>query len=730
MSEMKQLLVEIGCEELPPKALDELADALARNLREEFAALNFPIGAAAIFCSPRRLAVSIADVAATAPKVKTVLKAMPVKVGWDANGQPTAALVKRAAALGVAPEAFKPESDAPNATLIAEAEIGGGSLSALLPPLLEKALKRLPIPKPMRWSDHEYAFVRPVHWIVILHGDQIIDAEIFGIRSGRQSRGHRFHHPQPVHIANADSYIDALRAANVLADPNERRERVRADVESVGSAVGGSPRLRAELLDEIANLTEWPVAIACTFDREFLKVPQEALIQTMEANQKFVPVFAADGKLTEHFIGVANIDSKDPSEIRKGYERVIRPRFADAKFFYDEDLKTPLATQQESLKAVTYQQQLGSVWDKCLRVIDLARVIANRLGVDAALATRAASLSKCDLMTRMVGEFPELQGVMGRYYATANGENAGVAAALDEFYKPRFAGDDIAAGKIAQVLAVAERVDTLAGIFAVGLKPSGNKDPFALRRAALGLGRTLIEGELDLNLEALLREAVELLPNVQGKGGAKTRDAAKSADADARAQQQTGLSAQDKTALTGELLTFVFERLRGYYTDQGFGSEQFDAVGAVDVDTLIDFDRRLRAVAEFSRLPDAQALAAANKRIGNILRQAGGVLGGQVDATRLDAGAEADLYVAIAAATVDIEPLVAGRRYVDILRRLALLRSPVDRFFDSVMVMDDDATRRSNRLALLVHLRNMFLHVADISLLPAPERAKPDSRQA
>jgi len=357
-------------------------------------------------------------------------------------------------------------------------------------------------------------------------------------------------------------------------------------------------------------------------------------------------------------------------------------------------------------------------------------VIANRLGVDAALATRAASLSKCDLMTRMVGEFPELQGVMGRYYATANGESAGVAAALDEFYKPRFAGDDIAAGKIAQVLAVAERVDTLAGIFAVGLKPSGNKDPFALRRAALGLGRTLIEGELDLNLEALLREAVELLPNVQGKGGAKTRDAAKSADADARAQQQTGLSAQDKTALTGELLTFVFERLRGYYTDQGFGSEQFDAVGAVDVDTLIDFDRRLRAVAEFSRLPDAQALAAANKRIGNILRQAGGVLGGQVDATRLDAGAESDLYVAIAAATVDIEPLVAGRRYVDILRRLALLRSPVDRFFDSVMVMDDDATRRSNRLALLVHLRNMFLHVADISLLPAPERAKPDSRQA
>jgi glycyl-tRNA synthetase beta chain len=732
MSEHKPLLIEIGCEELPPKSLDELASAFAQNLREEFAALDFPFGAATIFCTPRRLAVSIADVAATAPKVKTILKAMPVKVGWDENRQPTPALVKRAGALGVPPEAFRPENDAPNATLIAEAEIGGGSLSVLLPPLLEKALKRLPIPKPMRWGDHDYAFVRPVHWIVILHGSEIVDAGIFGIRSGRQSRGHRYHHPQPVHIADADHYIDALRAASVLADPNERRDRVRAEVERVGNAIGGKPRLREELLSEIANLTEWPVAIACTFDHEFLRVPHQALIQTMETNQKFVPVFGVDGKLTEHFIGVANIESKDPAEIRKGYERVIRPRFADAKFFYDEDLKAPLVAQQELLKTVTYQQQLGSVWDKCLRVIDLSRVIANRLGVDAALATRAASLAKCDLMTRMVGEFPELQGVMGRYYATANGENVDVAQALDEFYKPRFAGDGIAAGKLAQVLAIAERLDTLAGIFAVGMKPSGNKDPFALRRAALGLGRTLIEGELDLNLEALLREAVELLPKVQGKlaGKAlKSPSASPEVEAEIRQQRETGLSAEDKSALTDELRTFVFERLRGYYADQGFGSEQFDAVSAVDIETLIDFDRRLRAVAEFSRLPDAQALAAANKRIGNILRQAGGVIGGQIDAAQLEAGAETDLHAAIVAAAADVEPLVEQRRYVDILRRLALLRSPVDRFFDSVMVMADDVAKRSNRLALLGRLRSMFLDVADISLLPAPERAKSDSPQ-
>jgi glycyl-tRNA synthetase beta chain len=679
--------------------------------------------------------VRFADVSATAPKVKTVLKAMPVKIGWDENQRPTAALQKRASALGVAPEAFKPESDAPNAVLVAEAEVGGGSLSALLPPLLEKALKGLPIPKPMRWGDHDYAFVRPVHWIVILHGSEIVDAEIFGIRSGRQSRGHRFHHPQPVHVADAPSYVDALRAASVLADPAERRARVRAEVERFGEAIRGKPRLRPELLDEIANLTEWPVAIACRFDREFLQVPQEALIQTMETNQKFVPVFTEGGKLTEHFIGVANIDSKEPSEIRKGYERVIRPRFADAKFFYDEDLKAPLVAQQEALKAVTYQQQLGSVWDKCLRVIDLSRVIANRLtqsglGVDAALATRAASLGKCDLMTRMVGEFPELQGVMGRYYATANGEKAEVAQALDEFYKPRFAGDDICRRKSGPGAGRCRTARHARGIFAVGLKPSGNKDPFALRRAALGLGRTLIEGELDLNLEALLREAVELLPKVRGKPGEKSPKAgvaSSQVDADIRKQQETGLSAEEKAALTGELQTFVYERLRGYYADQGFGSEQFDAVGAVDVETLIDFDRRLRAVAEFSRLPDAQALAAANKRIGNILRQAGGVIGGQVDAAQLDAGAETDLHAAVAAAAAEVEPLVAQRRYVDILRRLALLRPPIDRFFDSVMVMADDAAKRGNRLALLGRLRRMFLHVADISLLPVPERAKSDS---
>jgi glycyl-tRNA synthetase beta chain len=712
MSEHKPLLIELGCEELPPRTLDELALALTKGLSDEFAALNFDFGQARTYASPRRMAAYFSGIPDASPKSRTTLKAVPVRVGWDENKKPTQALIKKAAQLGVAADLFQPDSNGPNANLICSAEIGNEPLAKLLPGIVERALKRLPIAKPMRWGDHDYAFVRPLHWVVILHGDRVIDVEILGIKSGRDSRGHRFHHPQPVNIADADSYIGTLRNAKVLADPVERRERVRAEVERIGSDIGGQPRLRDDLLNEIANLTEWPVAIACQFERDFLRVPQEALIQTMETNQKFVPVFDSNGKLTEHFIGVANIESKNPAEIRKGYERVIRPRFADAKFFYDEDLKTPLIAQLEILKTLTYQQQLGSVWDKSVRVAELSRVIANRVDVDAALATRAASLSKCDLMSRMVGEFPELQGVMGRYYATANRENVEVAQALDEFYRPRFAGDDIAEGKVAQVLAIAERLDTLAGIFAVGQKPSGNKDPFALRRAALGLARTLIEGELELDLEALLREAVELLPEIS-----VAQKSAKPSAKKEEASEKTISASDAKYTLVTDLLDFIFERLRGYYADKGFSSHQFDAVLAVEVETLIDFDRRLRAVAEFSKLPEAQSLAAANKRINNILRQAGGTVAGRVDAALLDTGAEAELYARIESVASATTPLIAQNLYTNTLQLLAGLRSPIDGFFEHVMVMAEDPRKRANRLAMLAQVRRMFLQVADISLL-------------
>jgi glycyl-tRNA synthetase beta chain len=704
MSDAKPLLIEIGCEELPPKALDELTAAFAHGVCEGLAKRGIAAAAvdAKMYNSPRRIAVLVPAVGALQPAQKSEVLGPYLNIGLDANGAPTPALLGFAAKNGTAVEQLQRVTDAKGERFVARSEKPGQATAALLQDIIVEALKALPIPKPMRWGDHEYAFVRPVHWIVILHGEQAIDAEIFGIKAGRESRGHRFHHPQPVRLAHADAYVDALRHARVLAEPAQRRERVQAEVARVANDSGGTPRLSDALRDEIANLTEWPVAIACDFDREFLRVPAEALIMTMETNQKFVPVFDSDRRLTGHFIGIANIESKEPSEIRKGYERVIRPRFADAKFFYDEDLKTPLAGNQEALKSVTYQQQLGSIWNKCVRVAELARVIANRSGADAALATRAAALSKCDLLTRMVGEFPELQGIMGRYYATANGEPADVALALDEFYRPRFAGDAIASGKIAQVLAIAERLDTLAAIFAVGQKPSGNKDPFALRRAALGLARTLIEGGFELDLEALLREAVELLPEI---APAKSAKAAPVAPADAKQQ------------LVDALREFLYERLRGYYADQGFGSDQFDAVRAVEPETLLDFDRRLRAVAEFAKLPEASALAAANKRIGNILRQAGDVAGGKIDAALLDTGAESELHRQVEMATLATDPLRQGNRYVDMLRTLAALRAPVDRYFDEVMVMVDDAAKRQNRLVLLGGLRRMFLHVADISLL-------------
>lgn len=705
MSDLKPLLVEIGTEELPPKALDELSAAFVRGFCEGLAKRGIAVDAAGakVYNSPRRLAAIVPDVATMQPAQKSEVLGPYLNIGLDATGAPTPALRGFAAKSGIAVEDLQRTSDAKGERFVARSEKPGQPTAALMQDIIAEALKALPIPKPMRWGDHDFAFVRPVHWLVILHGEQIVDAEIFGIKSGRESRGHRFMHPQAVAIASPDVYVDTLRAANVLADPAERRARVASEVARAAQATGGKPRLADALRDEISNLVEWPSAVACAFERDFLAVPPEALITTMETNQKFVPVFESGGKLTEHFIGVANIESKDPSEIRKGYERVIRPRFADAKFFYDEDRKSPLAAHQQALKSVTYQQQLGSVWDKCVRVAELARVIANRSGVDAALATRAAALSKCDLMTRMVGEFPELQGVMGRYYANADGENADVATALDEFYRPRFAGDGIAQGRIAQVLATAERLDTLAGIFAVGGKPTGSKDPFALRRAGLGLARTLIEGGFELDLEAVLREAVELLPAIAPPKDSKA--AAKSAPADS------------KQGLTDALLDFIFERLRGYYAEQGFSADQFDAVRAVDPETLPDFDRRLRAVAEFAKLPEAAALAAANKRIGNILKQAPDDAAGRVDPALLDAGAERELHAHVEKAVAAIAPMANANHYVDMLRTLATLRAPVDAFFDQVMVMDENPAKRRNRIALLAGLRRLFLQVADISLL-------------
>ena len=714
MAERKPLLVELGTEELPPRALDELAVAFRRGICDGLvkAGISADVDAAQAYATPRRLAVYIPNVAMMQPAQTLERRGPALAAALDADGQPSRALLGFAHSCGVdVAQLEKLETDK-GAWFVFRAVQPGQPVAALLPGIIDTALKGLPIPRPMRWADHEHSFVRPVHWLVILHGAEIVDGEVLGLHSGRKSRGHRFMHPQLVHVADADGWLDAMRAANVLADPHERRERIHAQVALAARTTGGVPRLDDALLDELANLTEWPVAIACTFDHEFLSVPPEALVTTMVANQKFVPVFDADGKLTEHFIGIANIESKQPGEIRKGYERVIRPRFADAKFFWDADLKTPLADCREQLKDVTYQQALGSLWDKSYRVAELARVIANRVGVDGGEATRAASLCKCDLLTRMVGEFPELQGVMGRYYAAHGGESAAVATALDSYYQPRFGGDAIAADRLGQVLSVADRLDTLAGIFAVGMKPSGSKDPFALRRVALGLARTLIEAELELDLHSSFIEALELLPDAALTAGIKPGKDGKRPPLNV---------AQRRAILLDELLAFVVDRLRGYYAERGFDNAQFEAVLAVQPQSLLDFDRRLRAVAAFGRLPEAINLAAANKRVANILRkqaeETGVVAPRQVDPGCFEADAERELAAALEAARHDTGDALDAGDYAAVLERLAQLQAPVDAFFENVLVNADDPAVRANRLALLAQLKAQFATVADIALL-------------
>ena len=715
MSAAKSLLVELGTEELPPKALDELSAAFLRGIGDGLAkrGIAADLDQAKAYASPRRLAIHIPNVAATQPEQSVERRGPALSAALDKDGQPSKALLGFAQSCGVdVAQLEKLETDK-GGWYVWRTVKAAQPLAALLSEIVDETLKTLPIPRPMRWASHDYSFVRPAHWLVMLHGAEIIDGEVLGLTSGRQSRGHRFMHPSPVHVADADSWLDAMRGAKVLADPVERRQRIRDEIDAVTAQTGGVPRINDELLNEIANLTEWPVAIACTFEREFLTVPPEALVMTMETNQKFVPVFDSEGRLTEHFIGIANIKSSDPAEIRKGYERVIRPRFADAKFFWDEDLKTPLASYMEQLKNVTYQQALGSLWDKSVRVAELARIVANRVGVDAGQATRAAALSKCDLLTRMVGEFPELQGVMGRYYAGHDGESAEVAEALDSFYQPRFAGDAIAAGKVGQVLAVAERLDTLAGIFAVGMKPSGNKDPFALRRAALGMARTLIEAGLEIDLRSSFIEALEMLPDTALIAGLKPgKDGA----------VPILNAGQRRATLAGELYDFVMDRLRGYYAEKGFAMASFEAVQAVHPGSLPDFDRRLRAVAEFGLRPEAASLAAANKRVANILRKQAEEPGApaiahSVDPAHFESAAETDLAEALVSAQRDTAEALKAGNYTAVLDRLSQLQAPVDVFFESVLVNADNPAVRANRLALLGQLKAQFGGIADIAML-------------
>jgi len=686
------LLFELGMEELPPGALAALSEALTAHVVAGLDKAGIPHGKATALGAPRRLAVRIADVARQQPDRTFEKRGPALNVALDDSGAPTRAAEGFARSCGVEVAALERLETSDGAWLVHRGVETGQSTAELLPDIIDHALAGLPVPKRMRWGSQTAEFVRPVHWVVLLLGRDVVPATFFGVTSSRDSRGHRFHHPEPVEIAQADDYENQLRAAYVAVDMTERRDRIIEGVRAEGERLGGHAVMETALVDEVNALVEWPVVLSGSFDADFLRVPPEALVSSMQEHQRYFPVRDTDGKLLARFITVANIESRAPERVIAGNERVIRPRLADAAFFWDQDRARTLADRQAGLRAVVFQKSLGSVQDKAERVARLAASFASRLGTTPALGERAATLSKTDLLTEMVGEFPDLQGVMGRYYAREDGETEAVAEALEEIYRPRQAGDAIASSPLGQLLAVVDRADTLAGIFAIGKAPTGAKDPFALRRAAVGLLRTLIEGQHAIPLHALFTEA-------------------------AAAQPAELNAAEQVPALTD----FCLERLRAIYLEAGFGAELFEAVRSVlnvtDFEPL-DFDRRIHACRDFSQLSAAGSLAGANKRIRNILRRADTLPEAAVDAGRLSDPAERALFEAMEARQGAVQRHIEGGEYSQALTRLAELKAPVDQFFDEVMVMTDDPAQQANRLALLQRLQGLFLAIADVSALP------------
>ncbi|WP_262072070.1 glycine--tRNA ligase subunit beta [Stenotrophomonas sp. Marseille-Q5258] len=722
MSTMLPLLIELGTEELPVKALPGLAQAFFEGVVDGLTRRGVAVerGDAKPLSTPRRLAVLLPGVAVEQPEQHSEVLGPYLNIALDADGQPTKALQGFAAKAGIDWTALERTSDAKGERFVHRSTTPGARTATLLPEILREAIAAMPIPKPMRWGSHAYGFARPVHWLVLLHGGDIVEAEVLGLKADRMSRGHRFMHDKTVWLTSPDDYVGSLQAAFVLVDPDARRTRIVEAVNAAATQAGGQARITDDNLEQVVNLVEWPAAVLCSFEREFLAVPQEALIETMEINQKFFPVLDAGGRLTEKFIGIANIESRDVAEVAKGYERVIRPRFSDAKFFFDEDLKQGLTSMGEGLKTVTYQARLGSVADKVLRVVALAEAIAPQVGVDPVLAKRAAVLAKNDLQSRMVNEFPELQGIAGRHYALAGGESPEVALAIDEAYQPRFGGDDIALSPLGKVLAIAERADTLAGGFAAGLKPTGNKDPFALRRNALGLARTVIESGFDLDLNALLQRALDGVNHSISVGNA-LRTARANQAAEQEGIRTVGASKPseevDARQLASDLHLFILDRLKGYYADKGVPATHFNAVADLKPASLYDFDRRIDAIGTFAALPEAEALAAANKRIRNILRKAEGDIPGMVDRALLAEPAESALAEAVEAAIEETNASLHQKDYVSVLNRLARLRPQVDAFFDAVMVNVEDPALRANRLALLKRLGDRLGSVAAIEHL-------------
>ena len=689
----RDFLVEIGTEELPPKSLLDLASAFADGIARGLDGAGLAHREVEPFATPRRLAVRVRRLVERQPDRPVERRGPPVKAAFDGQGAPTQAALAFAKSCGVDVAALERLETPKGVWLVHRGTEVGAATIELLPGIVQSALDALPIARRMRWGAGEAQFVRPVHWVLMLFGRDVVPCTILDVAASDLTRGHRFMAPKALRVASPAAYVSTLRKrGRVLADIHERRDVIRRGVTAEAERLDGVAVIESALLDEVTALVEWPVPLAGRFDARFLDLPPEVPIATMQDHQRYFPVRDRQGALMPWFVTVANIESADPAQVVAGNERVVRPRLSDAAFFWSSDRQHRLDSRLEGLKRVTFQTRLGSLYDKTERVRTLAKMIAASTGADVRLADRAAELAKCDLVTSMVGEFPELQGTMGGYYAAHDGEHPEVCDAIREQYLPRFAGDDLPATPTGMAVSIADKIDTIAGIFATGQKPTGTRDPFGLRRAALGLLRTTLERGLEVDLQAVIGQALAELPF------AAPPDCAR------------------------EVYDYVVERLRAHYVEGGAAltvtPEMFDAVRVTRPASPLDFDARLRALAEFLRLPDAESLAAANKRTANILRKAGETVRDRVDAERLVDPAEQILAEQVDGMARQLEPRFASRDYTEALRSLAALRKAVDDFFDSVMVMADDRELRANRLALLKRMQGLFMRVADLSRLP------------
>lgn len=681
----QDFFVEIGTEELPPKALKTLATAFADNLQAELAKLELSHADVSWYAAPRRLAVRINSLAAQQADKVVEKRGPAIASAFDAEGKPTKAAQGWAAGCGITVEQAERFETDKGAWLLHKAKVVGVATVTLLSEVVKQALAKLPIAKPMRWGSSDAEFIRPVHTIIMLYGNEIVPATILGRDSGNQTHGHRFHAPSTVSINTADDYLGTMRAAFVMADFAERKAFIAAEVAKTAAALNGKALMDDALLEEVTSLVEWPVVLVGSFEESFLQVPPEPLISTMKDNQKYFPLLDQNGKLQNKFIFVANIASKDPQQIISGNEKVVRPRLSDAQFFFNTDRKQKLEQRLDSLSTVLFQQQLGTLAEKSQRISKVAGFVAAKIGADEAAAERAGLLSKTDLMTNMVGEFPEVQGIMGMHYARLDGESEAVALALNEQYMPRFAGDELPSRLEGAAVAIADKLDTLVGIFGIGQAPKGDKDPFALRRAAIGALRIMVDKQLPLDLVDIIAFS-----------------------------QQTFADKLSNNNVADEVLEFMLGRFRAWYEAEGYGVDVIQAVLARRPTNPSDFDRRVKAVAQFRKLDAAAALAAANKRVANILAKVEGDIAATVDTALLQQDAEQALYNAIVAEQAH----QAGvQSYAEGLAHLADMRDAIDSFFDNVMVNADDAAVRANRQALLKQLRELFLQVADISVL-------------